>query len=271
MQYQLLDCGNKRKIEQFGNYKLIRPCPQAFWEISDPKIWEEFDSEFVRTGNEKGVWKTRTRLPKNWEIQVINNLKFKIEPNEFGNVGVFTEHWQYLNDLYQMFDPKDPVLSLFSYTGSTSVPLVSKGYKVTVVDSSKNAITDYATNLEINHLSRDGQRLILEDAIKFIKREIRRNKKYASILVDAPSFGRGTKGEIFNIEDHLEVIIDDCKKLLTPNGKLVLTLHSPRFTPSILEIFIQSKFKNKQVLVNEIINPCTSKQRLPSGFLVKVF
>lgn len=268
--YRLLDCGNKQKVELFGEYKLIRPCPQALWDITDSDLWKNPDAEFTRDNNEKGTWKIFTKLPKNWEITGLYDLTWQAEANDFGNLGVFTEHWSYIPDVLKIFDPKHQVLNLFSYTGSNSIPLVSNGYKLTVVDSSKNAMTDYATNLDLNKLSREGQRLILEDALKFITREVRRGNKYNSIMADAPSFGRGTKGEIFNIEDHLTTILEICKQLLTADGKMILTLHSPRFTPAILQILISSIFKDRQVTVTEILNHCDSGQDLPSGFLVKI-
>jgi 23S rRNA (cytosine1962-C5)-methyltransferase len=268
--YQLLDCGGKRKVELFGEYKLIRPCPQALWEATDTSLWLNPDAEFIRNNNEKGTWKVFTKLPNTWEIKGLFDLTWKVEVNDFGNLGVFTEHWGYIPEVLNLLDKQFPVLNLFSYTGSNSLPLVYNGYKLTVVDSSKNAMTDYSNNLELNHLSRDGQRLILEDALKFINREVRRNNKYHSIMADAPSFGRGTKGEVFNIEDHLTVILEACKQLLAVDGKMILTLHSPRFTPAILQILVSSIFKDKKVTVSEILNSCASGQNLPSGFLVKI-
>ena len=110
----------------------------------------------------------------------------------------------------------------------------------------------------------------MEDANKFVAREIRRNSQYDGIIMDAPSFGRGTKGEVFNIEDDLLKLLLSCRELLTKRGKMVYTLHSPRFTPAILENLTKSLFPNKTVKVEEILNPCKSGITLPSGFLVKI-
>jgi 23S rRNA (cytosine1962-C5)-methyltransferase len=271
MIYKLLDCGNKKKVEQYGPYKLVRPCPQALWDIQYPQYWNDIDAEFTRTRSEKGDWNQFKKLPTTWNMEGKADLIWKIEPNDFGNVGVFTEHWMYSTMLTEFFDKQGKVLNLFSYTGSSCLELVRAGFKVTVLDSSKNAMTDYATNLDLNQLSRDGQRLILEDAYKFIAREIRRGSKYSSIMVDAPSFGRGTKGEVFNIEDDLVKIIANCKEILEPDGKMIVTLHSPRFTLAILEILIGTMFKGKKVEAQEILNPCESGMKLPSGFLVKIY
>jgi len=276
--YRLLDCGDQKKVEIFGDYKLIRPCPQALWEPFDKSLWEDADSFYEKTEGEKGSWKNakvkdkrnKTGIPVEWEVESQDGLKWKIEPNEFGNLGVFTEHWIYAKELTEFLD-KGPVLDLFSYTGSNIMALVKSGFKVTVVDSSRSAMDGFTYNMGLNKFSRQGHKLILEDCIKFISRESRRGRKYQSIIIDAPSFGRGTKGEVFKIQDSLTKLVNSSKSILEPNGKLVLTLHSPRFTPHILRIFMQQLFPNKTVETSEILNICESGAELPSGFLVKVY
>jgi 23S rRNA (cytosine1962-C5)-methyltransferase len=280
--YRLLDCGNGQKVEILGEYKVIRPCPQAIWKPFNPKLWEGADSIYSRTTGEKGEWKAQKNpdgakrnklgmgIPVSWTIKSPSGLQWQIEPNEFGNVGVFTEHWQYGPDLVSFFNKKGKILNLFSYTGSSCVDLIKAGYKMTVVDSSTSAIDGFTHNLGLNHISRDGQKLVLEDVNKFILREVRRESQYDGIMCDAPSFGRGTKGEVFNIEDQLVKMLETCKSLLSKQGRLVLTLHSPRFTPEILKILCEQIFAKKRVEVSEILNPCESGVNLPSGFLVKV-
>lgn len=269
--YQLLDCGDKEKVEMFGPFKLVRPCPQALWQKTDPKAWENIDSVFIRTTEEKGYWDKSGPVPESWQIESANGLTWNIEPNQFGNVGVFTEHWLYADALSTWFKPKGKVLNLFTYSGSNCVLLAKNGFQVTAVDSSKQAMTTYNANLENNRVSTEGQRFILEDAFKFIAREVRRESQYDAIMIDAPSYGRGTKGEIFKIEDHLVDVLHNCKKLLTPDGKLVLTLHSPRFTPMILNILCGQIFEDKTVETQEIVPICASGIGLPSGFLVKIY
>lgn len=280
--YRLLDCGDQKKVEIFGDYKLIRPCPQALWHITRPDLWENADSEFVRVEGEKGRWKPTSLpeglkrkhagmgVPANWEIQSPDNLHWQVEPNDFGNIGVFTEHWQYAPQMPDFFQNGRKILNLFTYSGSNCVALVKAGFAVTAVDSSKSAMDTYTYNLGLNKLSREGQRLILEDAYKFIAREVRREVLYDGVMIDAPSYGRGTKGEVFKIEDDLVKLLLSCKQLLNPQGRLVLTLHSPRFTPVSLEVLCQTLFPNKNVQAQEIIQTCESGIRLPSGFLVKI-
>jgi len=341
--YTLLDCGNGRKLEKFGQFLIIRPCPQAMWQPNKPELWNIFDLEFVRTTEEKGIWQPNPsgpnnlyKLPENWQINSPNGLVWSIEPNDFGNVGVFFEHWEYAESLVNFFgnsqntnfsnsqntenqntnlisennsennseilddnlgvenwdenqfnsekiaqknsentgqkltNSKLKILNLFTYSGSNCVILIKKGLSITAVDSSKTAMDLYNKNLDNNKLSRDGQRMILEDVDKFVEREIRREAQYDGVMIDAPSYGRGRKGELFKIEESLVTLLKNTQKLLKPSGKLVLTLHSPRFTPKILEILVGQIFSGKKVECSEILQKCQSDLQLPSGFLVKV-
>jgi 23S rRNA (cytosine1962-C5)-methyltransferase len=268
--YQLLDCGDQKKLEIFGNYKVIRPCPQAIWPITKPKLWTDVMCEFERTGKETGLW-TGEMMPQDFMITNSQGLKWNVYPNRYGNMGVFTEHWLYATDLEKWFDKNGATLNLFSYSGSNCMNLLKKGFKITAVDSSKNSMDNYVANMESNDIDRDGQKLILEDVLKFISREERRGSKYSNIIMDAPSFGRGTRGEIFCIEDDLVQLLNICKNLLTSTGKMILTLHSPRFTPAILQILLAQMFKDKTVTVTETVQICQSGVGLPSGFLAKIY
>ena len=274
--YTLLDCGDKQKLEQIGQYKIIRPCPQALWPKLNPEAWTKgIDAEFVRTTEEKGTWNWTIpvdRIPENWKVKSPNGLIWNIEPNDFGNIGIFAEHWGYAEEISEEFKPNCGVLNLFTYFGSNAVRLVQKGFSLTAVDSSKLAMTNYVGNLENNHLDRTGQRLIKEDAYTFVQREVRRGAKYEAIMADAPSYGKGTKqNQMFKIEDDLIALMIDCEKLLTEDGKMIFTLHSPRFTPAGLEILSAQLFPNRKTSCREIFMEAASGVRLPSGFLVKIY
>jgi 23S rRNA (cytosine1962-C5)-methyltransferase len=275
IKYRLIDCGDKQKLEVFGDYTLIRPCPQAIWSKTKPELWDTtVDAEFVRTSEEKGVWNWNLpseEIPKNWKVESKNGLKWIVEPNEFGNIGVFTEHWEYVESLEKMLPAKARILNLFTYSGSNCVYLVKKGFRVTAVDSSRSAMNTYTSNLELNKLTREGQKLILEDCYKFIQREVRREAIYDAVMIDAPTYGRGVKkGEVFKIEDDLINLLKTAKKLISDEGKIVLTLHSPRFTPAILQILVEQLFPDKKISVREILPVCESSVSLPSGFLVLI-
>jgi len=282
-EYRLIDCGDQKKLEQVGEYLIIRPCPQAMWPKTLDAEWTKAVSEFQRGEGEKGTWKNLNPnpelkrknagpgIPENWTVESQDGLKWQVEPNQFGNIGIFTEHWIYAPSLPSFFNKKDKILNLFSYTGSNAMGLIKAGFEVTAVDSSSAAMDSYTMNLGLNALSRNGQRLILEDAQKFMQKEEKRAAKYGGIIIDAPSYGRGTKGEVFKIEENLIKLLELSKQILLPNGKIILTLHSPRFTPTILKVMIQKLFPNKTVETSEIIQECQSKIPLPSGFLVKIY
>ena len=282
-EYSLIDCGDQKKLEQVGEYRIIRPCPQAMWPKTLLDEWTKADSEFYRGEGEKGIWKNlkpkavvkRNKagqgIPENWVAESKDGLKWQVEPNEFGNIGIFTEHWIYAPSLTTFFQKDAKILNLFSYTGSNAIGLIRKGFQVTSVDSSSSAMDSYTMNLGLNNLSRVGQRLILEDVQKFLQKEERRDAKYGGIIIDAPSYGRGTKGEVFKIEEGLVKLLEMAKNLLDRNGRIILTLHSPRFTPTILRVMVQKLFPTKTVETEEIIQTCQSNIPLPSGFLVKVY
>jgi 23S rRNA (cytosine1962-C5)-methyltransferase len=280
--YKLLDCGNQKKVEQLGEYKVIRPCPQAMWEPTDLSLWEDANSEYVQTSGESGQWKNLkpdpalkrnkagSGLEDSWLVESPDGLQWEIEPNEYGNIGIFTEHWMYAPALGDQFKKGGKILNLFTYSGSNCVTLADQGYKITAVDSSKAAIDRYTYNLELNGIKREGQKLVLEDVYKFVSREVRRGSMYDGIMIDAPSYGRGTKGEVFKIEEDLVKLLQACDQLLSKTGLMVITLHSPRFTPAILQIMMSKLFPTRKVETSEIVPICESGVGLPSGFLVKV-
>jgi 23S rRNA (cytosine1962-C5)-methyltransferase len=283
--YRLLDCGSQKKVEMLGDYKVIRPCPQALWDIDEDsmvKYWQNVDAEFALVEGEKGKWKNRNLnpdekrnkqgigIPMEFEIESSDGVKWIIEPNEYGNIGVFTEHWLYGPALANQFQPKCKVLNLFTYSGSSCVSLAKDGYHITAVDSSKASMDRYTSNLDLNEVNRQGQRFILEDVYKFVAREARREAKYQAIMLDAPSYGRGTKGEVFKIEEDLVKLLRTVYQLLSKNGMMVVTLHSPRFTPALLQILISKLFPERTVIAEELIQKCESGVGLPSGFLVTI-
>ena len=272
--YRLLDAGNQKKVEVLGDYKILRPCPQALWKPFDQNSSQNIDFEYIKTDGEKGVWKSLSgkKMPTSWQVNSpLFELEWKVEPNEFGNIGIFTEHWTYSKELLEFFNKKSPVLDMFSYSGSNVMYLIQNGFKIVAVDSSRAAMDDFTNNLSFNRFSREGHKLILEDCQKYASREERRGNKYRNVIIDSPSFGRGTKGEVFKIEENLVKLLRTIQNLLEPDGRIILTLHSPRFTPMILNILLKQIFFEKQVETIEILNHCESGVSIPSGFLVKIY
>lgn len=205
--YELLDSGNNTKLERYGKFVLSRPDPQALWP-TDLKNWK-FDAEF------KDDW-NKTIEP--WVID-FGGLKLQIKLSPFKHTGLFPEqivNWQWMEEVLR--DKNNvKVLNLFGYTGGASLICAKAGAEVTHVDASKSAITWANENAKLSGLEEKPIRWILDDALAFVKKEVRRGAKYDAIVMDPPSFGRGAKGEVWKIEEGFLDLMNDCFKLLSEN------------------------------------------------------
>jgi len=197
--YQLLDSGLGRKLERFGPYRLIRPEPRAVWKPGLPvDHWSEVDAEFVlaKKGG-GGSWKMYTTLPERWQISY-RDLKIWVGIEKSRQVGVFPEnaaHWDWIEEQVNRLDGQPRVLNLFGYTGLASLAAARAGAAVTHIDSSRRAITVGRENQELNELGDKPIRWIVEDAVKFAKREVKRGNRYQGIIFDPPKYGLGPKRE----------------------------------------------------------------------------
>ena len=221
--YELIDSGEGEKLERFGSILLSRPDPQALWRKNKSDIeWKKANAYFVRKENE-GEWKMKEEKLDKWQIE-FGGLKFWIKPTAFKHTGLFPEqavNWEWMMDL--IFgeikrgenNPRDiEVLNLFSYTGGASLACAQAGAKVVHVDGSKSAIVWARENAQISGLSEKPIRWIHEDARVFVGREIKRGNKYDAIIMDPPAFGHGANKEIWKIEEHFLLLVEDCITLL---------------------------------------------------------
>lgn len=207
MNYSLLDSGNQKKFERFGPYTIVRPCSQAVWKPA-LKSWKDADASFSKEEGWQG------ELPSFWVIEV-DGLKFKIAPTDFGHLGIFPEHrslWTWAADLVQ---EGSSVLNLFAYSGGATLAFARAGAQVCHVDAARGMVNWAKENAELNGLSDRPIRWIVDDVMKFLKREVRRGRKYDGILLDPPSFGRGAKGEVFKIQKDFEMLLELCQQLLS--------------------------------------------------------
>ncbi|MEX1042742.1 MAG: class I SAM-dependent methyltransferase [Pirellulaceae bacterium] len=233
MEYALVDFGQGRKLERFGDFLLDRPSPPAdFTPIGDPQAWEEHRVIYQRTDSTEGNWESPADLPPQWGIQV-EGIHLRIKPTRFGHVGFFPEHlthWPWLARLQQSVDRPLKVLHLFAYTGSTTLALARMGAEITHVDSAKNVVSWARQNATNSSLDQAPIRWLHEDARKFIRRELKREATYDGVILDPPTYGHGTKGEVWRIEKHLPRMLADLRKLVVPrNAFWLLTCHSPGF------------------------------------------
>lgn len=226
--YALVDSGNGEKLERFGVFTLARPDPQALWAKGAPvEVWQKAQGVFAsiptKDGKiEKNSWKIKLGVPEKWQIE-LGGLKFWIKPSTFKHVGIFPEqvgNWEWLRKVIggrtAPADAKISVLNLFGYTGGSTLAAASAGAEVCHVDGSKTSITSAKENAELSGLSQKPIRWILDDAVAFVKREVKRGNKYDGIIMDPPVFGRGPDGEVWKIEEDLLPLIDLCKQIMSP-------------------------------------------------------
>ena len=267
--YEIIDSGNGRKLERFGAFVLSRPCSQALWQPSLPKDrWDAADGAFSREGKEG--WRYTRPLPDFWEIE-IDGMKMRVQPTDFGHVGLFPEQrpfWKTIRETAQKKPSR--ILNLFAYSGGSTIAAAQGGASVCHLDASKGMVQWARENAALNNLSSAPIRWIVEDVIKFLKREERRESLYDGIILDPPSFGRGAKGEVFKIEDEVISLLSYCRSCLCPTPQFVLfSCHTPGFTPLTLHHLLEDALHDlsgtldtgEMVLENDIGNV----RAVPSG------
>ena len=262
--YQLLDSGNGRKWERFGDFILNRPCSQAIWR---PKGNCEPHATFSREEGTK--WTFQKKLPASWEIQ-IEGVTMKIAPTDFGHLGVFPEHASLWSWMQERITSGTKVLNLFAYSGGATLAAAQKGASVCHLDASK-AMVDWAReNADLNNLSSAPIRWIVDDAIKFLRREVKRKNRYDGILLDPPTFGRGSKGEVFKIERDIQPLIELCRELLSEKPRfLIFTCHTPGFTPIVLSHLL-GQFFDAPIETSEMLLESEESYSIPSGCVARV-
>ena len=236
--YDLIDSGDGKRLERFGKYILVRPDPQIIWK---PKLavskWLMVDGVFERTSSEKGTWKKGENVPDSWQI-AYQDLTFLIKLSPFKHTGIFPEqaaHWEWLSSVIASGtkqsqvsgiaasaaaprnDNQPNILNLFGYTGAASLVAAKAGAKVTHVDASYPTIGLARENQKLSRLEDKPIRWILDDAIKFCERELKRGVKYDGIIMDPPIYGHGPKGEVWDFNKSFPELMNLCSQLLTPN------------------------------------------------------
>jgi 23S rRNA (cytosine1962-C5)-methyltransferase len=235
--YRLLDSGGGRKLERFGRIVVDRPEPQALWQPSlDKSRWAEVHAVFTGDDEEAGDrWRRDKAVPEHWPIAV-GDVTLLARLGGFLHLGLFPEqtpHWQWMSETIRSLSPhlggeRPRVLNLFAYTGAASLIAARAGAEVVHVDASKKSVGWARENQTASRLAEAPIRWIVEDARKFVAREVRRGRTYHVILVDPPKFGRGPAGEVWELLEHLPPLLKDCAALLAPRSSLVLTVYAIR-------------------------------------------
>mgnify|MGYP002564058360 FL=1 len=251
--YEILDMANGEKLERWGNYILERPDPQIVWQDKTFKDkWKKVDAIYHRSKKGGGYWENINDIKASWQVKY-KNLTFNIKQMGFKHTGLFPEqavNWDYMIDKIKNSNRKIRVLNLFAYTGGATVACAYAGADVVHVDSSRGMVLWAKENIESSNLTDRYVRFIVDDVIKFVKREIRRGNKYDAIIMDPPSFGRGANGEVWNIEESLYPLIKLCMEVLSDNPLFFLinsytTGMSPKVLENILYMTLDKKYKGK--------------------------
>ena len=245
-QYELVDFGDGRKLEQLGQYLVDRPCPAAQnARRRDPSAWSAADARYERMDAGEGDWLVQEGVGKSWRIR-LGSLCLELRATASGQVGFFPEQiesWNWLAKQLNRPDERLSVLNLFAYTGGSSLSAAAAGAAVVHVDSSKSAVSWARRNADLSGLSDAPIRWIVEDAAKFVRREIRRGNQYDGIILDPPSYGHGPKGEVWKIDRHLRELLFDCAQLVRSDQPLLLlTCHSQGYDSAVLRGMLSECF-----------------------------
>jgi 23S rRNA (cytosine1962-C5)-methyltransferase len=277
--YELIDCGDFEKLERFGNLVLCRPEPQAVWKkILSPQEWKKRTHiNFKGRSATSGEWlKADKSIPDRWNVNYKNDdisINLRLGLTSFKHVGVFPEqavNWDYISSSIKKFKaPLPKVLNLFAYTGAASLVAKAAGADTTHVDSIKQVVNWANENQELSNLK--DVRWVVEDALKFVKRELKRGKKYNGIILDPPAFGHGPNGEKWKLEDHIQEMMQEVVQLLDEEEHfLILNTYSLGFSSVIVENLITTSFPQvKNLETGELYLQATSGIKLPLGVFGK--
>ena len=236
--YEVLDTGGGEKLERWGEILLRRPDPQTIWPKADPYLWRQVHAHYHRSERGGGEWEFFGKLPERWTVSH-GGLSFFVRPTGFKHTGLFPEqaaNWIWMDGVLRQSGRKAPkVLNLFGYTGGATLACAAAGAHVTHVDAAKGMVLWAKENRELNALPETSFRWIVEDALSFVRREIRRGSRYDGILMDPPSYGRGPSGEVWKLENELYNLVETCAQVLSESPLFFLVnSYTTGFQPSVL-------------------------------------
>ena len=265
--YEVISTSDGEKLEKWGEFVLIRPDPQVIWRSDKPlESLCKVDARYKRFSTGGGQWEFNKVLPEQWIVSW-QGLKFLVKPMGFKHTGLFPEqavNWQDIQNLIRNAGREIKVLNLFAYTGAASVVCAKAGASVTHVDASKGMVERAKENAQLNNIS--NIRFLIDDCTKFIEREIRRENFYDAIIMDPPSYGRGTNGETWKLEENLFEFVKLCKKVLSKNPFFVLiSSYTTGLQPCVLKNILSIIFGKENVDADEIGLPCQDGLVLPCG------
>ena len=273
--YELIDASRGEKLERWGNIYLLRPDPQVIWDNGDLlKKYNNIHAHYHRSNSGGGNWENIKSTPARWIINY-KDLTFNIKQMGFKHTGLFPEqaiNWDYMikkiNTAKEKYNRPIKVLNLFAYTGGATVACLYAGAEVVHVDSSRGMIDWAKENVKSSHLEDRKVRFLVDDVVKFVKREIRRGNKYDAIIMDPPSYGRGANKEVWNIEKDLDNLLKLCMEIIDEPLFFIINSYTAGLSPSVLEnmlkLTVGKKYSGKievgevglKATNNNIVLPC---------------
>ena len=268
--FEVLDTGEGEKLERWGEILLARPDPQVIWPRENPRLWQKAQAHYTRSERGGGAWDFREQLPDRWVISY-RELKFYVRPTGFKHTGLFPEqaaNWDAMAALLAR-RPGAKVLNLFAYTGGASLACAAAGAHVTHVDAAKGMVQWAKENRELSRLPETSFRFIVEDALAFVKREIRRGSKYDGVVMDPPSYGRGPTGEVWKLENELFNLVSTCAGVLSEDPLFFfINSYTTGFQPAVLQNILEktvARTYGGTIDSEELCLPVRSGGVLPCG------
>lgn len=252
--YKIIDTSGGEKLEKWGRYVLIRPDPQIIWKTDRQNpAWKNYDGRYIRSSSGGGRWDANM-LPESWSIGY-KNLKFNLKPMGFKHTGVFPEqavNWDFMYGKIKSAGRSIKVLNLFAYTGGATMACAAAGAEVVHCDASKGMVSWARENAALSGLKDAPVRYIVDDCIKFVRREIRRGNKYDAVVMDPPSYGRGPGGETWKLEEQIYDLLCICSEAVSDKPLFFLlnsytTGLSPSVMSYLLSVTVGRKFGGRAI------------------------
>lgn len=262
--YEVIDCSKGEKLERWGDYLLVRPDPQVIWDTPrNHKGWKKMNGHYHRSSKGGGEWEF-FHLPEQWSIGY-KGLTFNLKPFSFKHTGLFPEqaaNWDWFGARIREAGRPVKVLNLFAYTGGATLAAAKAGASVTHVDASKGMVAWARENAALSGLENRPIRWIVDDCLKFIRREIRRGNRYDGIIMDPPSYGRGPGGEVWQLEEQVYTLVEEAAKLLYEDSLFfLLNSYTTGLSASVMEYILGVVIRDRiggQVSSDEIGLPVKS-------------
>ncbi len=265
--YELIDSGNGMRLERYGKYVISRPDPQAIWKPSFPHEWENSTAVFA---NDK--WEKQHNFPEKWELGY-KGLKFYARLTPFKHTGIFPEqslNWDFIEEKIVKTHNQPKVLNLFAYTGIASLVAAKNGALVTHLDASKPSIAWAKENQGLSGLSEKPIRYILDDALAFTAREMRRGNVYDAIIMDPPVYGHGPNSEVWDFEESFPLLLQNCSRLLSKSPLFVLAnAYAVSASSLMLNNLFEDYFGNRNIEYGELCLSQRNGRLLSTGIFAR--